>query len=124
MSSECHAPEWTRFLDQSGVLSGAWLLIPRPYAVSEIEVEGFQAMTRAASTKKRKAMRARIILRAAEGQAIRRGSFENAPVLTAAFERFTRDWNTGATPFAGIKTADEILAKAVRKPQADFGAGH
>jgi transposase len=57
-------------------------------------------------------------------QAIRRGSFENVRVLTAAIERFTRDWNTGASPFTWVKTADEILAKAVRKPQADSGARH
>jgi transposase len=57
-------------------------------------------------------------------QAIRRGSFENVRVLTAAIERFTREWNAGATPFAWVKTADEILAKAVRKTQADSGARH
>jgi hypothetical protein len=57
-------------------------------------------------------------------QAIRRGSFENVRVLTAAIERFTREWNAGATPFTWVKTADEILAKAVRKPQADSGARH
>ena len=57
-------------------------------------------------------------------QALRRGSFENVRVLTAAIERFTRDWNAGATPFTWVKTADEILAKAVRKTQADSGARH
>jgi transposase len=57
-------------------------------------------------------------------QAIRRGSFENVRVLSAAIERFTRDWNAGATPFTWVKTADEILAKAVRKTQADSGARH
>jgi len=57
-------------------------------------------------------------------QALRRGSFENVRVLTAAIERFTREWNTGATPFTWVKTADEILAKAVRKKQADSGARH
>src|SRR6266545_2051264 len=51
-------------------------------------------------------------------QAIRRGSFENVRVLTAAIERFTRDWNAGAGPFTWVKTAAEILAKAVRKTQA------
>ncbi len=53
-------------------------------------------------------------------QALRRGSFENVRVLTAAIERFTREWNAGATPFTWVKTADEILAKAVRKTQARF----
>ena len=57
-------------------------------------------------------------------QAIRRGSLENVRVLTAAIERFTREWNAGATPFTWVKSADEILAKAVRKPQADSGARH
>jgi transposase len=57
-------------------------------------------------------------------QALRRGSFENVRVLTAAIERFTREWNAGATPFTWVKTADEILAKAVRKTQADSGARH
>ena len=57
-------------------------------------------------------------------QAIRRGSFENVRVLGAAIERFTREWNAGGTPFTWVKTADEILAKAVRKPQADSGARH
>jgi transposase len=57
-------------------------------------------------------------------QAIRRASFESVRALTAAIERFTREWNAGATPFTWVKTADEILAKAVRKPQADSGAAH
>ena len=57
-------------------------------------------------------------------QAIRRASFENVRVLTAAIERFTREWNAGAGPFRWVKTADEILAKAVRKTQADSGARH
>ena len=57
-------------------------------------------------------------------QAIRRGSFESVRALTAAIERFTREWNAGASPFAWVKSADEILARAVRKTQADSGAGH
>jgi transposase len=57
-------------------------------------------------------------------QAIRRGSFESVRALVAAIERFTREWNAGATPFTWVKTADQILAKAVRKTQADSGAGH
>ena len=56
-------------------------------------------------------------------QALRRGSFESLRALSAAVERFTRKWNTGASPFHWVKTADEILAKAVRKTQADSGAG-
>lgn len=57
-------------------------------------------------------------------QALRRGSFESLRALSAAIERFTREWNTGASPFHWVKTADEILAKAVRKTQAESGAGH
>jgi transposase len=57
-------------------------------------------------------------------QAIRRGSFENVRVLTAAIERFTREWNAGAGPFTWVKTADEILAKAVRKTQVDSATAH
>ena len=57
-------------------------------------------------------------------QAIRRGSFENVRVLTAAIERFTRDWNAGASPFTWVKSADEILAKAVRKRPAISESGH
>jgi transposase len=57
-------------------------------------------------------------------QALRRGSFESVRALVASIERFTREWNTGATPFIWVKGADEILAKAVRKAQAGSGAGH
>ena len=57
-------------------------------------------------------------------QAIRRASFESVRALIAAIERFTRQWNTGASPFKWVKTSDEILAKAVRKTQADSGARH
>lgn len=54
--------------------------------------------------------------------AIRRGSFESVRAPTGAIERFTREWNAGASPPTWIKTAGEILAKAVRKAQADSGA--
>jgi len=57
-------------------------------------------------------------------QAIRRGSFESVRAVSAVIERFTREWNEGATPFKWVKSADEILAKAVRKTQADSGARH
>jgi transposase len=57
-------------------------------------------------------------------QAIRRGSFENVRAVSAVIERFTREWNEGATPFKWVKRADEILAKAVRKTQADSAARH
>jgi transposase len=57
-------------------------------------------------------------------QALRRGSFESVRALVAAIERFTRAWNTDATPFTWVKTPDEILAKAVRKPQDHSGVEH
>jgi transposase len=57
-------------------------------------------------------------------QAIRRGSFESVRALAAAIERFTRQWNSGASPFRWVKTPADILAKAVRKTQADSGARH
>jgi hypothetical protein len=55
-------------------------------------------------------------------QAIRRGSFESERALTAAIERFSRRSNAGASPFTWVKTADEILVKAVRETQDDPGA--
>jgi transposase len=57
-------------------------------------------------------------------QAIRRASFESVRALAAAIERFTRAWNSGASPFKWVKTPADILAKAVRKTQADSGARH
>jgi transposase len=57
-------------------------------------------------------------------QAIRRGSFGSVRALVAAIERFTRAWNVGATPFKWVKTPDEILAKAIRKAQADCSVSH
>ena len=57
-------------------------------------------------------------------QAISRGSFESVRALVADIERFTRQWNDGASPFVWVKTPDEILAKPVREPQVTSGAGH
>ncbi len=57
-------------------------------------------------------------------QVIRRGDDPNVRALVARIERFVREWSEGATPFKWVKTADEILAKAVRKPQETSGAGH
>jgi transposase len=51
-------------------------------------------------------------------QAIRRGSFRSVKELIAAIATFIEHCNAGATPFIWIKPADEILAKAVRKPPA------
>jgi transposase len=51
-------------------------------------------------------------------QAIRRGSFRSVKELIAMIAAFTAQWNEGSTPFRWVKTADQILAKAVRKPRA------
>jgi hypothetical protein len=37
---------------------------------------------------------------------------------------FTTQWNEGSTPFHWVKTADQILAKAVRKPTANSESRH
>ncbi len=57
-------------------------------------------------------------------QAIRRGSFGSVKELVVMITSFTDSWNTGASPFAWVKTADEILAKAVRKPRAISESRH
>ena len=59
-------------------------------------------------------------------QAIRRGSFSSVKelVLVAMIDAFTRAWNEGSGPFTWVKSADEILAKAVRKPRANSESGH
>ena len=57
-------------------------------------------------------------------QAIRRGSFRSVKELVARINAFTSAWNEGSGPFAWVRTADEILAKAVRKPRATSESGH
>ncbi len=57
-------------------------------------------------------------------QAIRRGSFGSVKELVAMIDTFTAQWNDGASPFTWVKTADEILAKAVRKRPATSDSGH
>jgi transposase len=57
-------------------------------------------------------------------QAIRRGSFRSVKELIERISTFTDSWNEGSTPFAWVKTADQILAKAVRKPRAISESGH
>ncbi|MBA2372350.1 MAG: IS630 family transposase [Chloroflexi bacterium] len=57
-------------------------------------------------------------------QALERGSFEGVRALGARIDRYIRDWDEHATPFVWVKTADEILAKAVRKPQDHSGTDH
>jgi transposase len=56
--------------------------------------------------------------------AIRRGSFGSVKELIAMIDAFTRQWNEGASPFTWVKTPDQILAKAVRKPPANSESGH
>jgi transposase len=57
-------------------------------------------------------------------QVIRRGDDPSVRALVARIERFVREWSEGATPFVWVKTAEEILAKAMRKPQETSGAAH
>lgn len=57
-------------------------------------------------------------------QAIRRGSFGSVKELISMIDTFTNQWNARATPFSWVKTADEILAKAVHKPLATNDSGH
>jgi transposase len=57
-------------------------------------------------------------------QAIRRGSFTSVKELIAMIDAFTSQWNEGASPFTWVRTADQILAKAVRKPPAISESGH
>jgi transposase len=57
-------------------------------------------------------------------EAIRRGSFGSVKELIARIDLFAANWNAGSSPFAWVKTADEILAKAVRKRPATNEAGH
>ncbi len=57
-------------------------------------------------------------------KAIRRGSFRSVRELVAMIEAFTRQWNDGSSPFHWVRTADEILAKAVPKPRANTESRH
>ncbi len=57
-------------------------------------------------------------------QALARDSFENVKALAARIQPDFRDWDEHATPFVWVKTADEILAKAVRKPKDHSGTEH
>ena len=56
-------------------------------------------------------------------QAIRRGSFSSVKELIAMIDTFTASWNEGGTPFTWTRTADDILAKAVRKRPATSQIG-
>jgi len=50
-------------------------------------------------------------------QALRRGSFNAVRALGETIDAFTSEWNGRASPFMWVKTADQILAKAIRKPK-------
>lgn len=52
-------------------------------------------------------------------QAIRRGSFSSTDALMKAIHRFIRAWNDGGQPFVWVKTAEQILAKAIRTDKSD-----
>ena len=52
------------------------------------------------------------------------GSVGSVKELIAKIELFAANWNAGASPFAWVKTADEILAKAVRKHPATSESRH
>jgi len=47
-------------------------------------------------------------------QAIRRGSFDSVAPLIGSIKAFLSRWNEEAKPFVWTKTAEQILAKAVR----------
>ena len=53
-------------------------------------------------------------------RAIRRGSFGSVKDLIARIDLFAANWNAGASPFAWVKTAEEILANVVRKRSANL----
>jgi transposase len=53
---------------------------------------------------------------------IRRGTYASVPQLIAAIKRFIATHNEQAKPFVWTKSADQILAKAVR--QETSGTGH
>jgi len=57
-------------------------------------------------------------------QALRRASFRSVKELIAMITAFTRAWNDGSSPFVWVRTADEILAKAVRKRPAISESRH
>ncbi len=51
-------------------------------------------------------------------------SFKSVKELVAMIDTFTRQWNEGSSPFSWVRTADEILAKAVRKDRAISESRH
>jgi hypothetical protein len=63
-----------------------------PLGVTAAEVDALQAIVRALTSEQR-----------------------GVRALVTAIDAFTSEWNDRAAPFAWVKTADEMLAKAVRK---------
>jgi len=57
-------------------------------------------------------------------QALRRGSFNAVRTLVETIDTFTSQWNDDASPFTWVKTADQILAKAIRKTTEKSDASH
>ncbi|MBV8910780.1 MAG: hypothetical protein JOZ89_08470 [Gammaproteobacteria bacterium] len=45
---------------------------------------------------------------------VRRGVYHDVPELIAAIEHFIEHYNERAQPFVWTKTADQILAKAIK----------
>jgi transposase len=56
-------------------------------------------------------------------QQVRRGSYDSVAELIAAIEQYVASWNDRTGPFTWTKTADQILAKAI-KQQTTSGTGH
>ena len=56
-------------------------------------------------------------------QGIGSSSFQRCALIDA-IDTFTSDWNDHASPFVWVKTADQILAKAIRKTKDHSGAPH
>lgn len=54
-------------------------------------------------------------------QAVRRAAFQSVDALVKAIHRFIRAWNDGGQPFVWVKTAEQILAKAIRQDNSDAG---
>lgn len=57
-------------------------------------------------------------------KAIRRSSFRSVKDLIAAMTTFIEPWNARDTPLIWVRTAEQILAKAVRKAPASSESGH
>ena len=52
-------------------------------------------------------------------QQVRRGTYASAAELVAAIQAFIASWNDRATPFTWTRTADQVLAKAIRQDTSE-----